>query len=424
MYNNFMQISPAANELSTETIFKICEISSKEKNWKELLDELFVLSRKYFIVDNLAIYLTDPDTERIDAVYARSFGRGKSAEADVSWGETIANQVVQKQIVFYEKPQQSNKENRFAEPFTLAIPIFPYQKIKGAVVFIRFGGPDFLKEAVTYASFLSKQVNAILQKKVLDEFAQKLAARSSEKQLQESFINTISHELRNPLGFIKGYTTTLLREDTQWDSTTQNDFLRIIDRETNNLQELIDNLLDSSRLQSGQMKFDTQMIRMDALIRDEISRAQVNYPGLVVHLVSEEPFTPINGDPRRLAQVFDNLLNNSIKYAPGSEIFINIRKSADFLAIEFRDKGPGISEKYLPQIFTRFFRDPEQSSHIHGSGLGLSICKEIVEHHAGTITASCPEGWGMVFTILLPIEKTASSNLVGGDLNGHKNFSS
>lgn len=419
-----MQISPALNEFSSDTLFRICEVTSKEKNWKELLDDMLILSRKYFIVDNLAIYLTDPNTERIDVVYAHSFGRGKSAEADVSWGETIANRVVQKQEIYYGKPQQTNNKNRFTEPFTLAIPILPYKTIPGAVVFIRFGGPDFLDEAVVYASFLSQQVNLILQKKVLGEFAQKLADQSSEKQLQESFINTISHELRNPLGFIKGYTTTLLREDTQWDSTTQNDFLRIIDRETNHLQELIDNLLDSSRLQSGQMKFDSQLVRMDALIRDEMSRALINHPGLKVNLDFEEPILPINGDPRRLAQVFDNLLNNSIKYASGSDIFITVRKSDLFLIIEFRDTGPGISKKYISQLFTRFFRDPEQSIKVHGSGLGLSICKEIIEHHSGKITASCPKGWGLVFTIHLPINTIAENDPVGENNHDHKNSGS
>ncbi len=408
-----MQTTISLNDFSSNTLLSISEVASVNKNWKELLDDVLALSRKYFIVDNLAIYLTDSDSGRIEAVYARSFGRGKSAEADVSWGETIANQVVAKQELHLEKPGKPNNEDRFAHPYILAIPMQPQESTPGAVAFIRFGGPDYSPDSIEYARFLTQQISAILQKKLLQETARKLQEKSSEKQLQESFINTISHELRNPLGFIKGYTTTLLREDTRWDATTQNDFLKIIDRETNHLQELIDNLLDSSRLQSGQMKFDTQPVRMDALIRDEISRAQVNHPGLKIHLDFEEPVHPIDGDPRRLAQVFDNLLSNSIKYAPDKDIFITLRNSSNFLVVDYRDAGQGISEKYLPNLFTRFFRDPDQSIKVHGSGLGLSICKEIIEHQGGEISASCPPGWGLVFAIRLPFSHLASPTVAG-----------
>jgi signal transduction histidine kinase len=227
--------------------------------------------------------------------------------------------------------------------------------------------------------------------------------------LQQNFINTISHELRNPLGFIKGYTTTLLREDTQWDKLTQTDFLRIIERETNHLQELIDNLLDSSRLQSGQMSFDWQIVRLDSLIRDEVSRARINNPNLEFHLDFDAVVPPIHGDPNRLAQVIDNLINNSIKYAPGADIYITIRHTGKTILVDYRDAGPGLSEKYLSQIFERFFRDPDQSIKVHGSGLGLSICQEIIEKHLGEISASCPPGWGLSFSIHLPVDLESSS---------------
>jgi signal transduction histidine kinase len=398
---------------SVETLYHLSGISATEKDWKLLLDELLTFSRKFFIVDNLAIYLSDLSTQRLDVVYAKSFGRGKSSEADVSWGESVANRVVAEKKVLVEKPQNHSANERLTNPYILGVPLQPYKVVPGALVMIRFGGPDFDAKAVQYAEFLGRQVNFILGKKVLAEFARKVEVQSSVSQLQENFINTISHELRNPLGFIKGYTTTLLREDTKWDVTTQTDFLKIIDRETNHLQELIDNLLDSSRLQSGQMKFDSLLIRMDALIRDEVSRAQINCPDLVVHMDIDSSIKPIKGDPNRLAQVFDNLLNNSIKYAPGAEIFITIRQTKTDMMIDYRDTGPGVSEKCLPQIFTRFFRDPDQSIKVHGSGLGLSICKEIIERHSGEMTVSVPPGWGLAFAIHLPVKPQAAEPLNG-----------
>jgi signal transduction histidine kinase len=408
-----MQTSQPIVDPSVETLYRLSGISATEKDWKLLLDELLTFSRKVFIVDNLAIYLSDLNTQRLEVVYAKSFGRGKSSEADVSWGESVASHVVAEKKVLVEKPQDHSVSERLTNPFILGVPLQPYEVVPGALVMVRFGGPDFDEKAVQYAEFLGSQVNFILGKKVLSEFARKVEVQSSVSQLQENFINTISHELRNPLGFIKGYTTTLLREDTKWDVTTQTDFLKIIDRETNHLQELIDNLLDSSRLQSGQMKFDSLLIRMDALIRDEVSRAQINYPDLVVHTDFDSSIKPIKGDPNRLAQVFDNLLNNSIKYAPGAEIFITIRQTKNDMMIDYRDKGPGVSEKCLPQIFTRFFRDPDQSIKVHGSGLGLSICKEIIERHSGEMTVSVPPGWGLAFAIHLPVTPQAAEPLNG-----------
>jgi K+-sensing histidine kinase KdpD len=170
-----------------------------------------------------------------------------------------------------DEPAEVTNEDRLNFPFTLALPVMPYVGINGAVVYIRFGGPHFTADEKNYAQFLNHQIQFILQKKMLTEFSEKINRQSSMSELQQNFINTISHELRNPLGFIKGYTTTLLREDTEWDTTTQKDFLRIIERESNHLQELIDNLLDSSRLQSGQMRFDNQVVSLETLIRDIIS---------------------------------------------------------------------------------------------------------------------------------------------------------
>ena len=405
-----MQKSSKVPGISCETLYHLCDITAQDHPWKSLLDELLFYSREQFVVDNLAIYMMDPNSQRLEVIYAKAFGRGRSGEADVSWGGALANQAAQENRTIIDEPQKIDPEDRLNSPIILAIPLRPFQKVTGAISFIRFGGPHFTSEDQQYGQFLTDQVITIFQKKLLLEFSEQLKKQSDVSVLQQNFVNTISHELRNPLGFIKGYTTTLLREDTEWDTTTQNDFLRIIERETNHLEELIDNLLDSSRLQSGQMRFDTQAIRLDVLIRDEVSRAQVNNPNLVVHLDFDPNLRPIQGDPDRLAQVLDNLIGNSLKYAPEAEIFITVRQADKQVLIDFRDTGPGMSKDYLDQIFDRFFRDPEQSIKVHGSGLGLSICKEIIEHHGGEITVSTPPGWGLAFSIRLPEKSNPVNN--------------
>lgn len=392
---------PRGNE--QETLLTISDLAARAGNWKEKLDKIIQFTRPHFIFDNIVIYFTEIETNRIDVLYARATGRGKSQGADISWGESNANKVISEKRKILDVPQSLNVNDRLQMPYTLGLPLSLYDNMTGALVFVRFGGPEYTPESIRFAEFLADQIKSVVQQKCLEDFTKMLQTQRDITRLQGDFINTISHELRNPLGFIKGYTTTLLREDAHWDLNTQRDFLEIIERETNNLTELIDNLLDSSRLQSGKMRFDFQMLRLDALIRDEVKRSAISNPDQVVNLDIPENLPPIKGDARRLAQVFANLISNSHKYAPNSTIYISVRPTETTMEITYSDSGPGISEKFLPFIFTRFFRAPDQSINAHGSGLGLSICKQIIESHYGKINAFSPAGSGLLFQISLPL---------------------
>lgn len=389
------------SDTTEDQLTKYFNILSSTGSWKENLDELFKISRKDIIFDNLVIYQTESDTGSLEVMYAKSTGRGKSAEADASWGESLANRVIHENHMICEEPAGQEQRNRLSHPYLLGVPIDPKEDLPGVLVFIRFGGPSFSQEDLLYAQRIGNLTTSIMQKKLLDENASKIEAIQSVTNLQADFISTISHELRSPLGFIKGYATTLLRTDTDWDRETQKDFLEIIERETNNLTSLIEDLLDSSRLQSGQMKFDFHLVRVDSLIRDEVNRVHLTNPEQKIELDFESDIPAIEGDPRKLAQVFDNLLSNTQKYAPDSQLLIKVRKAEKHLIIEFIDNGPGIPGLYQSRIFTRFFRVPEQSMKAHGSGLGLFICKQIIEKHEGSIDLS-PSETGTNFTITLP----------------------
>ena len=150
------------------------------------------------------------------------------------------------------------------------------------------------------------------------------------------------------------------------------------------------------------MRMLFQMVRLDSVISDVIQRAQLHHPELKITVNLQNTIPPLRGDPRRLAQVFENIVNNAIKYAAGSEILITINSSETHAVLTFQDFGPGIPDKYLPFIFNRFFRSPE-TPNIHGSGLGLFICKQIIAAHHGEIAASSEVGKGTTFTISLPI---------------------
>jgi signal transduction histidine kinase len=385
-----------------KTLYTISQKVTQTLDWKPALDEIVILSRSVFIFDNLVVYLTTPPKNVIEVVYARAAGRGRSAEADMAWGESVANSVIQANQQILQVAPRSSNTSRLDNPIILGIPLNLGAKVLGAIVIIRFGGPAFTSDDFDLSKFIAQQISLLIEREHLQQEFRQLEEQQQQIRLQDDFVSTITHELRNPLGFIKGYTTTLLRSDTQWDQNTQQEFLNIIDQETDRLQELIDNLLDSARLQSGEMRMLFQPVRLDSVLNDVILRARLHHPELVIKLNIEGSLQPVRGDPRRLAQVFENIIGNSIKYAPGSEILITIKLDDSSVLINLQDFGPGIPEQYLPYIFNRFFRTPDAPS-MHGSGLGLYICKQIINAHSGQIQALAGTEKGTTIRIRLPI---------------------
>jgi len=227
------------------------------------------------------------------------------------------------------------------------------------------------------------QTDHIFESRSLIESRTQLEMAHQRAQFQDDFIATMSHELHTPLGFIKGYTTSLLRSDTVWDPATQREFLNIIDEESDHLVTLIDRILDSARLQSGNMQMDFQPVRLDSLLRDVILRTQNRHKELVI-FQNIGPAVPIQGDTVRLAQVFDNLLRTP-QVCPGSKITISLKVDADKQVITFADQGAGIPSEHLPFLFERFYRVPGHPNK-RGTGLGLFICKQIVQAHQGEIS--------------------------------------
>jgi signal transduction histidine kinase len=189
-----------------------------------------------------------------------------------------------------------------------------------------------------------------------------------------------------------------------WDDETRREFLTIIDEETDRLRELIDNLLDSSRLQAGTMRMQFQLVKLDRLLKETLMRASSNNERFSVELDSQANVV-INADPVRIAQVFTNLFSNAAKYAPESPVVVLMEDKDDTVHIAVKDKGPGIAQEHQEQLFKRFYRVPDTSTSAHGTGLGLFICKEIINAHGGEITVESEIGKGTTFNIYLPHKK-------------------
>jgi signal transduction histidine kinase len=146
-----------------------------------------------------------------------------------------------------------------------------------------------------------------------------------------------------------------------------------------------------------------QPLRLDTILKDLPLRARSFDENLSIEIELETAPLKIEADPTRLAQVFDNLLSNAVKYAPGSTVIFTLSTQDDHAHIKISDEGPGIPEEDLPNIFTRFYRVPNQNRAVRGTGLGLFICRRIINAHGGEITAESVFGEGTTFHIYLPL---------------------
>jgi signal transduction histidine kinase len=388
---------------STLAFFQeLMQIASKAGQLRNTLEDFLTTLRREFVFDNVAVYLHDDSTGALDVTYARAVGRAKYAEADAAWGETFASQVVKKGSLLVQDPHPDiPQDDRLHQAYLLGLPLRMDDQTKGALVFVRFGGPSYEENHIQIALFASELLSVSVERLVWKKRNSELLDLKRLMQLQEDFVSTISHELRTPLGFIKGYSTSLLREDTSWDAETQKEFLTIIDEEADRLSLLIENVLESARLQSRTLPLRFQPLRLDAVLRDVIARIRSRHKEMDVNM--DLRATPqIQGDGVRLAQVFDNLFTNAVKYAPNAPIDVLLSQVGNRVLVSFVDHGPGIPKESLPLIFERFYRVRSEKS-VTGTGLGLYICKQIIDAHRGKIWAESTPGQGTTFFIELPI---------------------
>jgi two-component system sensor histidine kinase KdpD len=384
---------------------ELMQIASRSSDSRNSIETFIIALRKELVFDNVAVYLQDKTTQNLEIVYARAVGRSKAAEADAAWGEDFAGQVVKKgHILLLDPKPDISPDDRLHQAYLLGLPIREGTLIRGAMVFVRFGGPLYEDQHIAIASLAGEMLSMLFQRAAWAELQLELEDLKRQMQLQEDFVSTISHELRTPLGFIKGYSTSLLRPDTNWDEATQNEFLTIIDEETVRLSLLIENVLESARLQSKTLPLRFQPLRLDGVLRDVTLRMRARHKDLDVN-TQLESVPPIIGDSVRLAQVVENLFTNALKYAPGSPIDILLNQVSDKIVISFMDHGPGIPKESLPLIFERFYRVRGEKT-ITGTGLGLYICKQIIQAHRGKIWAESTPGQGTTFLIELPINSS------------------
>jgi len=236
-----------------------------------------------------------------------------------------------------------------------------------------------LPVGVTYAPLIAddgKLRNIVVSVRDITHF------RTAE-EIKSTFISIVSHELRTPVALIKGYASTLSREDAKWDRATIKDSLSVIEEEADRLSKMIDDLLDASRLQAGGLSLNRADVSLPNLAERLMERFRTQSRNHTFIVDFPDNFPVLLADETRIQQVLSNLISNSIKYAPGGEIRISGKVHPEQVSICVSDEGPGIEAKDLPHVFDRFYRSTNAVKQTKGAGLGLYLARAIVEAHGG-----------------------------------------
>jgi PAS domain S-box-containing protein len=227
------------------------------------------------------------------------------------------------------------------------------------------------------------------------------------ERLKSNIVANISHELRAPLASIKAYTELLLENLDRDDQSLRQQFLEIIDRETDWLAELINDFLDLSRLESEQATTQKEMLSVVEIVEGvaALLAPQLQEHGVELQIQLQPKLPLLYADKEQMAVLVKNLMGNAIKFSRyGGQVWVNVRQQGDDLVIQVRDQGIGIAPEEMDQLFTKFFRSKSaRAAQIRGTGLGLALVKEVIDAHNGSIAVDSSPGEGSVFTAVLPV---------------------
>lgn len=237
-----------------------------------------------------------------------------------------------------------------------------------------------------------------------------LARRKAEEALalRNQFLSLASHELRTPLTTVLGYIELLQRRVTKDNTLNERDqrTLQLIADQTQRLNKMITSLLDISRIETGQLSIEPAPVDVCALVTRVVDDVRATLGERHIEMLCPIHPCMIQGDELRLEQVFQNLVQNAVKYSPrNAPIGVVVRQHAGQVRVAVQDRGIGIPQAALPSLFERFYRaDNVDSSRISGLGIGLFVVKQIVELHGGEVMVESVEGEGSTFTVSLPLD--------------------
>jgi signal transduction histidine kinase len=271
--------------------------------------------------------------------------------------------------------------------------------------------------------YLREREQATLERERLYAAEQHARAEAEAAlRIRDEFLSIAAHELKTPLTTLMGNIDLIQRRARREGGLSERDerSIGVATQQARRLKQMIDSLLDLSRLELGQLSIDPESLDLSKLARRVVDEVQ---PGLLQHSITcQTPNTAvmIDGDEVRLEQVIQNLLQNAVRYSPNGgriEVVVAADQQAGLASLQVRDQGIGIAAEALAQLFERFYRVPDSTiEHIHGVGIGLYVVREIVELHGGAVEVTSEAGVGSTFTVNLPLQ--ASHSIAHGEQAG------
>ncbi|MFA4835290.1 MAG: PAS domain S-box protein [Dehalococcoidia bacterium] len=247
----------------------------------------------------------------------------------------------------------------------------------------------------------------ITDRKRAEEEEARSRALEELDRMKTALLASVSHELRTPLTSIKGLASTLLQPDVSWDHQTQQEFLYEIDQAANRLTYIVSDLIDMSQLEAGTMRMENMPIKLSTILNKINRQLTTATQKHKFEIKAAYDLPIIDCDEVRIGHVITNLVSNAASYSDeGTTITLEARRAGEKIEVSVTDRGIGIAQNELERVFDRFYRlETGVTRRRGGSGLGLSICKGIIERHGGKIWAESHEGKGSRFTFTLPAYK-------------------
>jgi two-component system sensor histidine kinase KdpD len=259
-------------------------------------------------------------------------------------------------------------------------------------------------EQRTLLDVFASQIGSAIERSRLADQAQQATVQIEAERLRSSLLSSVSHDLRTPLSVITGAASALLQEEPALAPAARRDLAETIHEEARRLDRLVRNLLDMTRLASGAVKVAKEWQPIEGVIGAALDRLEDQFQSRKVEVRLPPDLPPVPIDGLLVEQVLINLLENAAKYTPSDgSIEISAIQDGDDLVVAIADRGPGIPNDLVDRVFEKFYRLPREGAG-GGAGLGLAICRGIVEAHGGRIWAESRDGGGAVFRFSLPID--------------------
>jgi PAS domain S-box-containing protein len=280
-----------------------------------------------------------------------------------------------------------------------------------------YGGGGQVRTVLWLAHDVTEQRRQTQEReRVLEQERKARTEMERQNRLKDEFLATVSHELRTPLNAIIGWANILSRRSA--DSEGYRDAITVISRNARAQARLIDDLLDMSRITSGEVRLEVQPVRLTGIVTAVIASIQQNAEAKRIEIRNSiDDHALVYGDPNRLQQVVYNLVENAVKFTPSEgRVEVSVERNHTELHLSVRDTGEGIAPDFLPHVFDKFRQADSSTTRRHGGlGLGLSIVKHIVDLHGGTVRAESEGvGRGAAFIVSLPVVAELAQDLRQG----------